>query len=75
MICKSKVFGILPPPHDLIIFDFSLFDLADMRPTHTLFDVQRHRFLIIESHLFLAFASQLFSGKDRASSATSCPRC
>ena len=32
MICKSKVFGILPPPHDLIIFDFSLFDLADMRP-------------------------------------------
>ena len=52
MICKSKVFGILPPPHDLIIFDFSLFDLADMHPTHTLFEVQRHRFLIVE----IAFA-------------------
>ncbi len=47
-------------------------DLADMRPAHPLFEIQVHRFLVIEialvrmadkSHLFLAFASQLFSGK------------
>ncbi len=52
MICKSQSFWHFTPPHDLIIFDFSLFDLADMRPTHTLFEVQRHRFLIVE----IAFA-------------------
>lgn len=44
-----------------------------MSPTHAFFEVQLHRFLIIEiaflriieSHLFLVFASQPFSGKDK----------